>query len=70
MDFEAKPETVEKVINLLLTHLDTVRMTPGEASKLRGQLQWTSLGMCGKVGRGGVWDLSSKESIRILPHGL
>ena len=50
--------------------LNSLPIKTGEASKLRGQLHWTALGMTGKVGRGGLGPLIQREYTDTAPWSL
>ena len=59
--FEPKVDTVEKVMQLSHEHLRSNRMTPAEASKLRGVSGWCASNTFGRAGRLGLAQLKRRQ---------
>ena len=56
------PTARSKASSLVLQHLEAGRLTSGEASKLRGTLQWMDLRMSGRPCRAALSELSRRQT--------
>ena len=59
--FGIKPSTLVKTLQLLREHLSTYRLTPTQASKLRGLLVWVDRGITGRPLRGAMTTIVARQ---------
>ena len=59
--FSVKESTMMKALHLIASHQESGKMTPAEASKLRGLLSWVDRGVTGRALRGALTALSARQ---------
>ena len=69
--FGMKQATKDKAEKMLSAHIAAYKLTPAEASKLRGLLQWADRGLTGRPCRGALTALTARQYYeKVRGHSL